>query len=111
MSEVRRSSRVRNQQKQIAETKPAKLSKAKRTKKEELVDTDAFKKIVKKTKIPKSLLEETAPSDNESESGLTFIIKQIQTVSYCMIHTVDSQTCPIFFVFKNKAPFNFRLTG
>lgn len=68
MSEVRRSSRVRKQQKAIAETKPAKPSKAKRAKKEELVDTDAFKKIVKKTKIPKSLLEETAPSDNESES-------------------------------------------
>ena len=78
MSEVRRSSRVRNQQKEIAETKPTKASKAKRAKKEELVDTEAFKKIVKKTKIPKSLLEETAPSDNESESGLTFNIEQIQ---------------------------------
>ena len=80
MSEVRRSSRVRKQQKAIAETKLAKPSKAKRAKKEELVDTDAFKKIVKKTKIPKSLLEETAPSDNESESGLTFFYHRADTV-------------------------------
>merc|ERR1712157_577855 len=45
----------------------AKPSKAKRAEKEELADTEAFKKFVKKTRIPKSLLEETAPSDDDSE--------------------------------------------
>jgi len=46
MSEVRRSSRVRNQKR----------------------ETDAFKNVVKKTKITKRQLETSASSDNESES-------------------------------------------
>ena len=75
MSEVRRSSRVRNQPKEITETESAKPSKAKRAKKEELADTEAFKKFVKKTRIPKSLLEETAPSDDDSEQGMGFIFR------------------------------------
>ena len=81
MSEVRRSSRVRNQPKEITETESAKPSKAKRAKKEELADTEAFKKFVKKTRIPKSLLEETAPSDDDSEQGMSFIFPAIGNIS------------------------------